>query len=166
MVVPTCKSECCVTNTHTHTQTTTRVQVVTNNIWFIVHSCSPFGNHPWRTHIFCWFTSSHYFSVVCFLVYQSCAKYSVMNAEIRQINYERLTLLNSTTFHRVFITVTRKSRYWKETQKVSVRTAHLPTGIRTRSLLRVKYKCSSLHHDADWRCIVNCQKTKRDRECT
>ena len=70
-----------------------------------------------------------------------------MNAEIRQINYELLTLLNSTTFHIAFITLTRKRRYWKEPRKVSVRTAYLPTEIRTRSLPRVKYKCSSLHHD-------------------
>lgn len=72
-----------------------------------------------------------------------------MNAEIRRINYELLTILNSTTFHIVFITVTRKRRYWKEPLEVSVRTAYLPTEIRTRSLPGVKYKCSSLHHDAE-----------------
>ena len=72
-----------------------------------------------------------------------------MNTEISQINYERLTVLKSTTFHIVFITVTRKRRDWKEPRKVSVRTADLPTEIRTRSLPRVKYKCSSLHHDAE-----------------
>ena len=131
MVVPTCKSECCATNRHahartqTHKQTMTRVGEVTKNIWFTPHSYSPFRNYPWRTHRFCLFTSSHYFSVGSFLVYQSCTKYSVMNAEIRQINYELLTLINSTTFHIVFITVTRKRRDWKEPRKVSVRTAYL-----------------------------------------
>jgi len=126
-----------------------RVAEVTKNIRFTAHSYSLFRNYPWRTHIFCWFTSSHYFSVGCFLVYQYCTKYSVMNTEIRQINYKLVTVLNSTTFHIVFITLTRKRRYWKEPRKVSVRTAYLPTEIRTRSLPRVKYKCSSLQHDAE-----------------
>jgi hypothetical protein len=99
-------------------------------------------------------------------LFQSCTKYSVMNAEIRQINYERLTLLNSTTFHIVFITVTRKRRYWKEPRKVSIKIAYLPTEIRTRSLPRVKYKCSTLHHDAETEHVLwTCQKTKHDRQC-
>ena len=87
-----------------------------------------------------------------------------MNAEIRQINYELLTLLNFTAFHIVFITLTRKRRYWKEPRKISVRTAYLPTEIRTRSLPTCEVQVLvAAPRRTDWTCIANCQKAKQDR---